>query len=134
MKLLGQSTCLQGSEEQDYVVDQFCSTVAGWRKELDGKKVPALADASLLACRARLAQNHEEEAEWEYASHAGTLYRTFDAQTAATKLFEESQSLVKCWRFLMARHVLLQVQGDPAKDGQTYLARLTASWFWIRGK
>ena len=131
---LGQKTTLEGTEEQDAVVDQFCSTVAGWRKELDGKKVHAIADASLLACRARLAQNHEEEAQWAYESHAGTLYRTFDAQTAATKLFDESRSLAELGRFMMARHVVMQVQGDPAKDGQAYLARLTASWFWIRGE
>ncbi len=125
--LLGRGVRQQGTKDYDDVIDIYCSMMSGWRRSLDGKKVPALLEASLLGCRARLAQGRDKDALREYAAHADLLYSTLKSETATEALLKEADSLFATNQFPLAREVFLLTKGDPKVDEGAYASRLEAA-------
>jgi len=113
--------------ELDEAIDFFCSLVRGWRGSAPVKRLPSLAGISLLACRARLAQDRDEQAEAEYAEHAALLYKVLAAEMAAERLLGEAYEMKSRLRYATARHIFLLVRGEPSKDAGTYLSRVNAA-------
>lgn len=128
----GAAAARQGTADLDAGIDLLAIFVAAWRNDPRASQLPAIAQASLLACRGRLAQDGTDAARREYAAHADLIHRARQADAASEELRREAHHLADRMWPTVARDVFLQVRGDPAREETAYLARLEAAWCLLR--